>query len=163
MVLKNCLKNAGSVIKMTAQQTFEDALATALKNGKVSENRRDELLAKIMKVKDTDHTAFAGAEWSIQLTADENDTSSIEVDLLAHYIVSNENEPDTMTVNYAAAKTTIKSATTQYTQKSIDKLNLVITKTVEKLKLPGGAEELQTILANLEEQGKNQLMALLPE
>ena len=163
MALKNCLKNAGSVIKMTAQQNFEDGLATALKNGKVSENRRDELLAKIMKVKDTNHTAFAGAEWSIDLTADENDTSSIEVDLLAHYIVSNENEPDTMTVNYAAAKTTIKSATTQYTQKSIDKLNLVITKTVEKLKLPGGAEELQTILANLEEQGKNQLMALLPE
>ena len=145
MVLKNCLKNAGSVVKMTAQQTFEDALATALKNGKVSENRRDELLAKIMKVKDTDHTAFAGAEWSINLTADENDTSSIEVDLVAHYIVSNKNEPDTMTVNYAAAKTIIKSATTQYTQKSIDKLNLIITKTVEKLKVPGGDQELLII------------------
>ena len=77
MILKNCLKNAGSVIKVNAQQNFEDGLATALNNGKVSESRRDELLAKIMKVKDSDHTAFAGAEWSIQLTADENDTSSI--------------------------------------------------------------------------------------
>ena len=149
MVLKNCLKNAGSVIKVTAQQNFEEGLAAALKHGKVSENRRDELLAKIMKVKDSDHTAYAGAEWSIQLTADENDTSSIEVDLLAHYIVSNEYVPDTMTVNYAATKTTIKNATKQYTQKSIDKLNLIITKSVEKLKVPGGAEELQTILASL--------------
>ena len=68
-----------------------------------------------------------------------------------------------MTVNYAATKTTIKPATTHYTQKSIDKLNLIITKTVEKLKVPGGAEELQTILASLKEQGKNQLEALLPE
>lgn len=149
MILKNCLKNAGSVIKVNAQQNFEDGLATAFDNGKVSESRRDELLAKIMKVKDSDHTAFAGAEWSIQLTADENDTSSIEVDLLAHYIVSNENEPDTMTVNYAAAKSTIKPATTQYTQKSIDKLNLIITKTVEKLKVPNGDQEIQNILASL--------------
>ena len=129
----------------------------------MSENRRNELIAKIIKVKDNDLTAVAGAEWGIRLTADENDTSNIEVDLGAHYIVSNEHEPDTMTINYAAAKATIKFATTQYTDKSIEKLKLTISKTVDKLKVPAGPKDIQTIKTSLEEQGEKQLLELLPE
>ena len=69
-------------------------------------------MAKIMKVKSNDLTAFAGAEWSIQLTADESDTSNIEMDLVAHYIVSDEDNSENMIVNYGAALATIKNATT---------------------------------------------------
>ena len=80
----------------------------------MSENRQKELMSKIMKVKSNDLTAVADAEWDIKLTSDENDTSCILVDLVTHYIISNENEPEKMTVNYAAVKSTINNATTQY-------------------------------------------------
>lgn len=67
-------------------------------------------MAKIMKVKDNDATAVAGAEWDIAVTASADDSTLLTVDLVAHYILSNEEQSDTMTVNYAAANSLIKNA-----------------------------------------------------
>ena len=63
-----------------------------------------------MKVKDNDATAVAGAEWDIAVTASADDSYLLTVDLVAHYILSNEEQSDTMTVNYAAANSLIKNA-----------------------------------------------------
>ena len=59
----------------------------------MSELRRDELMDKITKVKDGDATAFAGPEWNIKISPND-DSSEVTVDLVAHYIVPNEDQAD---------------------------------------------------------------------
>ena len=78
---------------------------------KMSARRQDELMTKILAVKSNDASAIAAAEWDITVSAENNDDSSeVTVDLVAHYVISNEDASDTMTVNYAAANSLIKNA-----------------------------------------------------
>ena len=104
------MKNEGAVVKENAQANFEDALARVVTQKKMSARRQDELMAKILAVKSNDASAIAAAEWDIAVSASAEDSSVVTVDLVAHYIVSNEEASDTMTVNFAAANSLIKNA-----------------------------------------------------
>lgn len=104
------MKNEAAVVKENAQATFEDALARVVGQKKMSERRQGELMAKILMVKSNDASAIAAAEWDIAVSASEDGSSQISVDVVAHYIISNEDASDTMTVNYAAANSLIKNA-----------------------------------------------------
>ena len=76
----------------------------------MSARRQDELMTKILAVKSNDASAIPTAEWDIYVSASEDDSSEITVDLVAHYIISNEEASDTMTVNYVAANSLIKNS-----------------------------------------------------
>ena len=56
----------------------------------MSARRQDELMTKILAVKSNDASGIATTEWDITVKASENDRSEIIVDLVAHYIISNE-------------------------------------------------------------------------
>ena len=76
----------------------------------MSARRKDELMAKILAVKSNDASGIATTEWKISVSASKNDSSEITVDLVAHYIISNKEASDTMTVNYVAANSLIKNS-----------------------------------------------------
>ena len=87
--MKNCLKNDSGVIKVNAQQSYEDVFGQAIKNGKMSEARMQELLAKISQVASNDVTAFDGLETDIKLYRD-GESGSIVIDMLANWMKSDE-------------------------------------------------------------------------
>ena len=134
--LKNCLKNDGAVVKQQATPAFEEACGLAVKHGKMSEARREELLAKIARVASNDAAAFAGTESDITVSQD-GAGGDIAIDVLAHWIQSNEEEPDKMLVHYAAAVSTIKNATIQNQDKCKVLMQRIMTTTMKGLKLSG--------------------------
>ena len=88
-----------------------------------------------------------------------NDEGKIVVDMLAHRMQTNEDEPDRMTVNYAACLTMIKNPSMEWIDKMNTLLETIITKTLSGWKGPNiGAEKQQMI-----EQGKTSMLALLSQ
>ena len=83
--LKNCLKNDGAVVKQQATPAYEEACGLAVKHGKMSEARREELLAKIARVASNDAAAFAGTESDVKVSQD-GASGDIAVDVVAHWI-----------------------------------------------------------------------------
>ena len=61
-----------------------EVFSLALKHGKMTEDRRVELLAKVGKVASNDPTAFAGTESDIKVS--QNADGDIVVDMVAHWI-----------------------------------------------------------------------------
>ena len=78
----------------------------------MSEMRKEELFVKIMKVVSNDLQAFTGVESDIKVTQNEAN-GDISIDLLAHLIRSNEEEPDKMVISYTASVSMIKNASLQ--------------------------------------------------
>ena len=76
----------------------------------MTEGRKDELLAKISKVANSDPTAFPGVESDIKVTKDE-ESGNFTVDLSVHYIIENQDESDKMDVAYATARSIIRNPT----------------------------------------------------
>ena len=126
----------------------------------MSEDRRDELLAKITKVASNDAAAFAGTESDIKVSQDE-ESGNIAIDLIAHWIQSNEDEPDKMLVNYAAAKSTIKNASLQYKEKSCTLIQRIVSTTLKGMHMPGGQQELAVVQQNLTTRGTQLLLQIL--
>ena len=65
---KNNLKNDPSVVKALAKQSYEESLALHVRTGKMTEARREELLAKITMVASNDLTVFEGIESDIKVS-----------------------------------------------------------------------------------------------
>ena len=76
----------------------------------MSELHKDNIMSKIMQVKSNETSSIAATEWDITVKALEDDSSEIIVDLIAHYIISNEEASDTMMVSYATANSLITNA-----------------------------------------------------
>ena len=158
---KNCQKNIDNAIKDNAEGTFEDSLGLNLKQGKMTQLRYDELMAKILKVKSGDLQATAGIEHNIKVIAsDAGGSSDMKVDVVVHYIVSNENESDKMFVYYAAANSLIQNASEEYWDKTVAFLTRIVTNTIKAFKFESD-EQHQNILAQLIENGKTQLSSRL--
>ena len=112
MQLKNCIKNDFGVVKQKAKQTYEEQFGLAVRHKKMTEDRKQELLAKIEQVASNDITMFAGTDYDVKIQKDEQD-GSLTMDLVAHSMKSDENEPDKMNVSYAAAYCKITNATAE--------------------------------------------------
>ena len=108
--MKNCVKNDGGVVKIHAVQAYEESLGLAVRHGKMSAERKGELLAKIERVACNDATAFAGVESDIRV-ATNSESGEIVIDMVAHFMKTDEDRPDYMNVSYAAANCTIANAT----------------------------------------------------
>ena len=68
---------------------------------------KSELLDKLDKVASNDLTATSEIESEIKISR--NDDGNIEIDLIAHCMKGNEDEPDKMEIYYAAGKCGIKN------------------------------------------------------
>ena len=101
------------MIKERANANYEEVFSLAVRHGKMTEDRKAELLAKIDKVQSNDDSAHAGYEMGIRVYLDDSAGSSdreIIVDLGAHCIMTDEDEADHMEVCYATSKSYLKKA-----------------------------------------------------
>ena len=93
-------------------------------------------MEKIIKVIANDLTASTSTEYDIRVYPTEENRADLVVDLIVHYIVSNEDEPDKMTVNYAAAFSFIKNVSGEYLEKACTHLDKIVNNSFKSLKLP---------------------------
>ena len=73
----------------------------------MSEARKQELLQKIIQIASNDVTASGGIDREIKLIPDE-ENKTIVIALLVNWMRSDEEEPDKMSIHYAASKSPIK-------------------------------------------------------
>ena len=78
----------------------------------MSEERKQELLTKITKFASNDATTNDSLESDIKVTHD-SESGNILVDTVAHWMKTDENEPERMNISYAASKCAIKNASIQ--------------------------------------------------
>ena len=119
----------------------------------MSELHKDNIMSKIIQVKSGETSAIAATEWDITVKASENDRSEIIVDLVAHYIISNEEASDTMTVSYATANSLITNASQAYAAMTKNLMGKIIDDTLKGLNVPNGTAELARITNSLKESG----------
>ena len=159
MHLKNVVKNDEGVVKVAAKQAYEDQFDMAVRHGKMTEERKWELLAKIERIASNDITVFAGIEHDVKIEKkDENGT--IVIDLVAHIMKSDENEPDKMNVSYAAAYCSIQNATAQTQEKACQLVQRIVQTFIKGMSIEG-EEERNMIMQTLTEQGYQKMNSLL--
>ena len=129
----------------------------AVRHGKMTQERKEQLLEKIIKVASNDVTAFAGTESDIKVSKNE-ENGDIVIDLVAHFMKTDENDQDRMNISYAAAKSTIKNATIQQQEKASQLMFKIIQSSLKGMKMPGGEEELAAIQQSLNEQAQKQMI-----
>ena len=140
MTLKNQVKNDSGVVKQKAQQTYEETFALAVKQGKMTQERADELLAKVIKVASNDATVFAGVEQDIKVVRD-NDSGDIIVDMVVHFIMTDENENDKLNFSYASCNSNIKNATIEQQEKACELMHRIIESSLKGMKMENGDEQ----------------------
>ena len=144
------MKNDGGVVKIHANQTYKQVFELAVRHGKMTEARKGELLDKIAKVACNDITAFAGTESDIIVSKNE-ESGDIVVDMVAHFIKTDQEREDYMNVSYAAAKCSIENATLQQRQKAELLVHRIIESSLSGMNLPGSAEERAQLESSLAE------------
>ena len=127
----------------------------------MTELRKGELLAKIVKVASDDPEVNSGTEQNIKVSY-KFSNGDIVIDLVVHNIQKNEEEPDKMTVSYVACKSVIKNATKQSQEKACQMLHRIIETSLKDLIVPGQEQERNEIQQALEQQGREQMLAKLP-
>ena len=148
--MKNCVKNDGGVVKTHARQSYEESLGLAVRQGKMAPERKAELLAKIDRVASNDVTVFAGTESDIRV-ARNSESGEVVIDMVAHFMKTDEDRPETMNVSYAAAYCSIHNATPQQQAKAEQLVHRIIETSLKSLEMPGGAAERAQIQRSLEE------------
>ena len=101
-------------------------------------------------------TAFDGLESDIKLS--KTDDGKILIDLIAHQMMTNEDYPDKMNINIAAARSFIKDPSFQHQQKCHDLLQRIIDNSIKDLKVNDSSYQ-----TGLKERGAQQLEALLQQ
>ena len=111
MDLKNCLKNVVKIKKIEALQEYRELFSVNNKNGKMSEERQQELFAKVEMVVSNNPSAVLGTESDIKVYRNSVAAGSeIVIDIVVNWMETNEEEDDRMDMSYAAAYTVIKDA-----------------------------------------------------
>ena len=162
MTLKNQMKNDSGVVKSKAQQTYEETFALAVKQEKMTQERSDELLAKVIKVASNDATVFAGVEQDIRVVRDK-DSGDIVVDMVVHFLMTDENENDKLNFSYASCNSTIKNATLEQQEKACELMHRIIESSLKGMKMENGEEQRAQIVQSLNEMGKKNLLKILPQ
>ena len=107
----------------------------------MSELRKQQLLARIAKVASNDPEAPNDTISDIKVSRSNNANGDIEIDFVAHFMKTNEQEPDRMTVSYAAAKSIIKNPYEQHKVKVNLLLQKIIQSSLRGMDTPGGDQE----------------------
>ena len=133
----------------------------AVRHGKMTENRKWELLAKIERIASNDISVFAGVEHDITIEKN-NETGTIVIDLVAHIMKSDENEPEKMNVSYAAAYCSLKNATAASQEKACEFVHRIIQISLKGISIEGD-EERAMIEQSMSEQGNQKMSSLLQQ
>ena len=123
--LKNALNSDSGVVKQHARETYEEIFNLAIKNGKMTEARKVELLTKIDQVASNDTTAVAGTVSDIKVEK-VSESGDINIDIAVHNMMEDENEPDRMNVCYATANSNIQNASNEELVRACEQLQKII-------------------------------------
>ena len=118
-----------------------------------------ELLDKINMVATYDLKADPDPESDIKVSR--AGTDSYLVDILVHFVITNENEDDKMDVHFAASKSLINNANQNNQDKACHFLSQICEKTLKTIELPGGVEQRSDIQVSLYERAERELVAFL--
>ena len=75
----------------------------------MTQERKQELIAKIERVANNDISVFSGVDSDIKIKKSSTD-GEIVIDMVVHFMKTDEDETERMNVSYAACKSTIKNA-----------------------------------------------------
>ena len=128
----------------------------------MSEARKLALLQKIIQIASNDVTASGGIDREIKLIPDE-ENKTIVIDLLVNWMRSDEEEPDKMSIHYAASKSVIKLPHPEHEAKMHQLLERHVNSTIKKLRMPNDKSELAQIEQELINQGELQLQTIMAE
>ena len=87
---------------MHAVAIYDETMVVAVRHRKMTQERKLELLAKIKRVACNDTAAFFGTETDIRVSKCPA-SGEIIIDMIAHFVRTNDDKPDCMNVSYAAA------------------------------------------------------------
>ena len=87
----------------------------------------------------------------------------IIIDMVVHFIKSDEHEPEQMNVSYAAALARIKNASISQQEQAQGLMTNLIKTSLGGMNMPGGDEAKAEIQKALEEQSKQQMMRQLQQ
>ena len=160
MSFKNCVKNDTGVVKEWAVETYDEQFSLSVSQKKMTEERKQELLAKIEKVASNDVSVNAGTDYDLKVSKEDQD-GSIIIDLVAHIIKSDENEPDKMNVSYASAYCKITNATADSQAKACQLVHKVIKNSLSGMGLK--EQERATIEQSLTELGEQSMVSVLQQ
>ena len=79
--------------KTNALANFDDTMGLAVRRGKMTLERKSELLAKIKRVVLNDAEAFAGTETDIRVSVN-SESGEIMIDMVAHYMRADKDRPN---------------------------------------------------------------------
>ena len=139
MILKSCVNNDIGVVKATSGGMYERNFALAVKQEKMTEARKAELLVKIEKVATGEIGAFAGTESDIKVMPGES-AEDLVIDLVVHAIKADENDETRMNVTYAACKSTIRNASREHLERTTQLMHSIIHSSTNFMRLPDGEE-----------------------
>ena len=83
---------------------------------------------------------FAGTEYDIKVEKS-SESGSIVIDMAAHIMKSDENEPDKMSVSYAATYSMINNPRKETQEKASELFQRIIKSSISGLNLEGGDQE----------------------
>ena len=106
----------------------------------MTEQRKVELLEKIEKVATNDASVFAGTESDIRVTKN-SDNGEIIIDMVAHFMKSDEDKPEYMNISYATTLSKIKNASIEHQEKTCQLLNRIIQTSLKGMEMAGGDKE----------------------
>ena len=127
----------------------------------MTEERKVELIEKIQKIVDNDATAFAGVESDIRIVKGSM-SGEIVIDMLVHFMNSQENDPEAMNMSYAASKSVIRNATQAQLEKSCQLMHQIIESSLIGMDMPGGEQERADVERALDELGRQKMFNFLP-
>ena len=162
IVLKNCLVNDGGVVKKFAIECFTEDFDLHIEQGKMTQERKVELLEKIQKIVDNETVAYTGVECDIRVNRD-SQTGDVVVDMLAHFMKTDEGDAEAMNMSYAACLSVIKNATPATTERACQLMQRIIQSSLIGMDMPGGEKERADIQRALDEQGRKQILEFMPQ
>ena len=127
-----------------------------VKHGKMTQQRKDELLTKITQVANNDVATLAGVEKDIRVVKS-NENGEIIIDMVVHFIKTDENAPELINVSYAAALARIQNASISQQERAQGLMTNIIQTSLGGMNMPGGDEAKAEIQKALEEQSKQEM------
>ena len=137
-------------------ECFTEDFDLHVKQGKMTEERKVELLAKVQKLVDGETTGFAGVERDIRVIKD-SETGDMVIDMIAHWMKIDEDDPEAMSMSYASSKSVIKDATPAQLERAVDLMHRIIQSSLIGMDMPGGDVERNAIQSALDAQGREQI------
>ena len=158
--LKNCSNNDRGVVKEFAVETYDKTFGLDVKHGKMTLERKEEMLDKIEKIATDELEENEGIDYNIKVSLDKRE---IIVDLIVHLIALDKENPEEMNVSYATCKSVIRDASREQLEKTCELMHKCIKNSTRGLHMPDGEEQLLAIQERLDNEGLQQMMDLIPK